>query len=169
MKNPLNVLAAVGLALGGVFGMAGSFATLPYLRNLAWEIDGLGLVAATALLTLKFFRKGDDFVAAGFLVFAIGESVMLGGMAAGLDGSVPAFAAGAALWATALLLISIPRVFPLWVRLAGVASAILFAITATRIYWGQPLSPITTPLPAIAYPLFVLTFIGWIWTLLKEA
>ena len=153
----------------GCWAWPGSFASQPYLRNIAWEIDGLGLVVATSLLTLKFFRKGNDFAAAGFLVFAIGESVMLGGQAAGLDGSVPAFAAGAALWATALLLISIPKLFPLWVRLVGIASAILFGITATKIYWGQPLSPISTPLPTIAYPLFVLTFLGWILTLLKEA
>jgi len=74
-------------------------------------IDGLGLVMATALLTVKFFRKGNDFVAAGFLVFAIGESVMLSGTATGLVGSIPSFAAGTALWTTSLLLISVPREF----------------------------------------------------------
>ncbi|HET9321211.1 MAG TPA: hypothetical protein VFO27_15595 [Bryobacteraceae bacterium] len=65
-------------------------------------IDGLGLVMANALLTVKFFRKGNDVVAAGFLVFAIGESVMLSGTATGLVGSIPSFAAGTAFWTTSL-------------------------------------------------------------------
>lgn len=169
MRSPLNVVAAVGLALGAVFGLAGTLVAQPNLRNISWGIDSLGLVMAAAILTLKFYRKGNDFVAAGFLVFAIGEAVMLSGTAAGLAGSVPAFAAGTAFWAAALLLISIPREFPFWVRLVGMASSILFAITATRIFSGEQLLPTSSPLPFFAYPFLVMTFIGWIWTLLREA
>jgi hypothetical protein len=45
----LRVLAATGLAVGAVFGMAGTFAPSASLRGLAWGIDGVGLVmAATA-------------------------------------------------------------------------------------------------------------------------
>jgi hypothetical protein len=168
MRSPLNVVAAVGLALGAVFGLAGTLVAQPNLRNISWGIDSLGLVMAAAILTLKFYRKGNDFVAAGFLVFAIGEAVMLSGTAAGLAGSVPAFAAGTAFWATALLLISIPREFHFWVRLVGMASSILFAITATRIFSGEQLLPTSSPLPFFAYPFLVMTFIGWIWTLLRE-
>ena len=166
-KN-LNFIVSVGLALGGIFGLAGAFAGQANLRNLAWEIDGLGLIVATSLLAIKFFRKGCDAVAAGFLVFAIGESVMLSGMAAGLEGSVPAFAAGTALWATALLLISFPAEFSPWVRLFGIVSSILFFITATKIFWGEALTPLSSPLPFYGYPFLVITFVGWIWTLLKE-
>ncbi len=169
MKNPINVVAAVGLALGAVFGMAGSVVASAQLRNGFWEIDSLGLVVATALLALKYNRKGSDFVAAGFLVFAIGESVMLSGLAAGLEGSVPAFGAGIGLWAMALLLISVPREFPVWVRLLGVVSSILFVTTATRIFQGEHLLPISRPLPSYAYPFLVLTFVGWIWSFLREA
>ncbi len=169
MRSPLNLVAAVGLALGAVFGLAGAFVAQPNLRNISWGIDSLGLVMAAAILTLKFYRKGNDFVAAGFLVFAIGEAVMLAGTAAGLAGSVPAFAAGTAFWATSLLLISIPREFPFLVRLVGMASSILFAITAARIFSGEQLLPTSSPLPFFAYPFLVMTFIGWIWTLLREA
>jgi predicted phage tail protein len=59
-------------------------------------VDGVGVVVATALLALRFFRTGNDVVAAGFLVFSIGESVMLAGTAESLAGSVPSFAAGPA-------------------------------------------------------------------------
>ena len=109
MKSPLNVVAAVGLALGAVFDLAGTIVTQPNLRATSWGIDGVGLVMATTLLTLKFLRKGNDLVAAGFLVFAIGQGVILSGTAGSVIGSVPSFAAVTALWATALLLISIPK------------------------------------------------------------
>jgi hypothetical protein len=73
------------------------------------------------------------------------------------------------LWAAALLLISIPRQFALFVRLLGLASAILFAITAARIFGGEQLLPTSAPLPFYGYPFLVMTFIGWIWSLLRES
>jgi hypothetical protein len=81
---------------------------------------------------------------------------------------VPAFAAGTALWATALLLISIPREFAIATRVVGLAAAAIFTVTSLAIFWGAPISPITSPLPFFGYPLLVLTFVGWIWSLLKE-
>jgi hypothetical protein len=167
MKDHLNTVAIAGLAMGVIFGTIGTF--LESVRNVAWEIDGAGLVMAAAILALKFYRKGNDFLAAGFLVFSIAEAVIMSGLAAGIPGSMPAFAAGSALWATALLLISIPRGFPVWVRGAGVASAILFAAVSTWIFSGHVLTPVSTPLPFFAYPFLVATFVGWIWNLLREA
>jgi hypothetical protein len=120
---------------------------------------------ATALLTAKYFREGKDLLAAGFLVFAIGEAVMLSGTAATLDGSVPSFAAGTALWSASLLLTCVPRHFPLGVRLPGLIGAVLFAMTSARIFGGGQILPISRPLPYFAYPFLVFTFAGWIWTL----
>jgi hypothetical protein len=60
---------------------------------------------AGALLTVVLYRTGHDLVAAGFLVFAIGESMILSGAAMDLDASVPSFGAGSGLWAMALALI----------------------------------------------------------------
>src|SRR2546421_2183322 len=114
-NRSLNMLTAIGLAVGILFGMAGTFVTNPSLQSTLWEIDSVSLVMATALLTLKHFRQGNDIVAAGFIVFAIGEAVVLSGTAAGLAGSVPSFAAGTALWATSLMLVSIRGQFPVWV------------------------------------------------------
>ena len=126
MKNPLNVVAAFGLALGGVFGMVGTIVTQRNLQAASWGVDGVGLVVATTLLALKFFRSGNDVVAAGFLVFAI--------------------AAGAALWSAALLRTSVSREFAVWVRLAGMIGSILFAITAARVFWGEQVLPTSSPL-----------------------
>ena len=168
MKSPINILAVIGLTFGGVFGMAGSFTANPHLQASLWAIDSAGLVMATALLALKYFRTGHDLVAGGFLVFAIAEAVLMSGTAAGPAASIPAFAAGTALWAIALLLVSIPRQFALPVRLLGLVSAILFTIVAARIFQGEQLLPTSAPLPFFAYPFLVMTFMGWIWSLLRE-
>jgi hypothetical protein len=167
MKNTSRIVIAIGLVTGGVLGMAGTMVTQQNIRGLAWGIDGTALVVATCLLALRYFRIGNDIVAAGFLVYAIGEAVMLGGTAGTLEASVPSFAAGAALWSAALLLTGIPREFAVWTRLASIVGAVLFAITSARIFRGELILPITRPLPYFAYPFLVLSFAGWIWALFK--
>lgn len=168
MQGRLNILAALGLALGAVFGLAGTVVEPAALRSVLWSIDGAGLVMATCLLALKYFRRANDLVASGFLVFAIGEGVIMSGAAATPSESLPSFAAGAALWATALLLVSVPREFAVPVRGVGMASAVLFAATALLILSGAAISPVSSPLPLYAYPFLVLTILGWIWTLLRD-
>lgn len=164
----LRVLASVGLAVGGVLGLAGTFAPSASLRGLAWGIDGLALVMAGALLVLHFCRKDQDIVASGFLVFAVGEGIVLSGAAMDLATSVPSFGAGIGMWAVALALISVPRAFPMIVRFLGLATSILFAATAVQIFIGVQILPTSSPLPFYAYPVFVATFVGWIWTLLRN-
>ena len=61
--------------------------------SILWAIDGSGLVMAAALLATKYFRAGNDV--GGFLVFAVGEAIiLLSAPAVGLAGSIPACAAG---------------------------------------------------------------------------
>lgn len=168
MQRRINLLASAGLVLGAVFGIAGTMVADASLRGIFWGIDGAGLVMAASLLSVTYFRRGHDLVAAGFLVFAIGEGLVLSGAAADLAASAPSFAAGIALWATGLLLISGPRMFAAPVRLLGVVSALLFAATALQIFAGAPLTAVSSPLPFFAYPALVLTFAGWIWSLLRE-
>ncbi|RUW18781.1 hypothetical protein EN858_30755 [Mesorhizobium sp. M4B.F.Ca.ET.215.01.1.1] len=91
----------------------------------------------------------------------------MAGNAAGLQASVPSYVGGIALWAAGLVMVSAQATFALWVRLAGLVAALLFTVSALMILWGAPLLPTSAPLPAIGYPFLVLTFIGWIWTLLK--
>lgn len=163
MQKPLKVVVLAGLILGAFLGMAGTLVSSDLLRAELWAIDGTALVAATVVLALYFFRQGCDGVAAGFLVYAIGEAVMLGGTAASLEASVPAFAAGTALWAAGLALTSWPPVMPIWSRATGAIAAILFGYTSLRIFAGTPLTPLSKPFPYFAYPLLVLTFAGWFW------
>lgn len=168
-RDRLDVVAAIGLAAGGLFGLAGTFVGYTAGRQVFWAIDGVGIVIASALLTLKYFRQGDDSVAAGFLVLLAGETLLLSGAAAGLEASVPSFSGGVALWSAALALTSAPNTFAVWIRAAAMAAAVLFAITAIEISIGVKLLPTSAPLPALGYPLLVLTFAGWIWTLLRPA
>ena len=165
----LNRTAAVCLLVGAAFGLAGTLVTSAELQASLWAIDSVGLVVATSLLTLKYLRAGAELVAGGFLVFAIGEGVLLSGTAAGPSASVPAFAAGVALWAAALALVGTSRQFPSWVRVLGAVAAGLFAITAGRIYAGEVLLPTSRPLPFFAYPFLVATLLGWARVLWCEA
>jgi hypothetical protein len=77
MHSSINIIAAVGLALGGVLGLVGAMVTQQNVQAILWAIDGAGLVMATPLLAIKYFRTGNDIVAGGFLVFAIGEGIIL--------------------------------------------------------------------------------------------
>lgn len=147
--------------------MAGTFAPTPALRGIAWGIDGVSLVIAGAVLTLLYFRQDRDLVAAGFLVFTVGQGLILSTAAMDPAASAPSFGAGTSLWASALVLVGIPRVFPVPVRLLGLAAAVLFAVTSLRIFAGAPVTALSSPLPFFAYPVLVATMIGWIWSLLK--
>lgn len=158
----LDITTALALAVGGIGGMAGSFAPAAEVRQVLWAVDGVSLICASALLTVKYLRCGEDLLAAGFLVFTAGETLVLSGTAAGLTASVPSFAAGISLWAAALVLLGLPRAFPIWGRLAGFVAALLFAVTAARIFWGEVLLPTTAPLPTLGYPFLVVSLAGWI-------
>lgn len=159
-------IAIVGLALGGVFGMAGSFVPSPPLRQLFWTIDGVGIIVAAALLAVRFLRRGEDALSASFLVFLAGEALVLSNTSAGLEASRASFASGIALWAASLVLTSRSDVFPRWSRVTGLVAALLLAVTAVKIALGDPIVATSAPLPSAGYPFLVLTFVGWIRTLL---
>lgn len=148
--------------MGGALGMAGTFAPSDSLRGLAWGIDGIAVVMACSLLTLRFFRMRHEIVAAGFLIFAIGESLLVAGVAMDLARNTPSFGGGVGLWSAGLALISAPRVFPTVVRLLGLATALPFAVVACRIFAGAQITALSQPLPFFAYPALVATFLGWI-------
>ena len=158
-----STIAPVCLVIGALLGLAGSFAPSASLRGLAWGIDGTALIVAAALLAVHCLRRDCRSVAAGFLVFIAGQTLVLSGSAMSLEASSPLFAAGAALWAAALALISAPKVMPLVVRALGGVAALLFALTALQVFAGRSLTPLSEPLPFLAYPVFVLTLFGWAW------
>lgn len=158
-----STIAPFCLFLGALLGLAGSFVPTPSLRGIAWGIDGTLLVVAAALLAVYCVRRNLDLLAAGFLVFIAGQTLVVSGSAMSLEASSPLFAAGAALWSAALLMISAPRVMPTFTRATGALAALLFAATAMQVFAGAGLTPLSKPLPFFAYPVFVLTLFGWAW------
>lgn len=170
MKEKLTTItASIGLFTGGILGMAGSFAPSASLRSLAWGVDGISLIFAGALLVVHYFRKGYDTTAAGFLIFTIGEGLILSSSAINLDANMSSFGAGTGLWAASLLLISFQKVFPLLIRCLGIIAAVLFAIVSFKIFAGNSLNALTKPLPFYAYPFFAATIFGWAWKLLRTS
>ena len=162
-EEQLRKLAAAGLVIGALLGMAGTFVSSPAIRGLAWGIDGTALVVATALLGLLHLQRGDPFLAAGFLVFLAGETLIVSGSAMELAASAASFAAGAGLWSAGLALVSSSRVMPRLVRLTGAIAAALFAVTAARMFSGADLTPLSQPLPFVGYPFLAATLFGWAW------
>ena len=166
-EKPTTVTASIALLVAGILGMAGSFVPSASLRSLAWAIDGIGLIIAGALLVVYYFRKGYDGTAAGFLIFTIGEALILSSSGINLDADVSSFGAGTGLWAASLSLISVQKVFPIVVRCTGFIAAVLFAVVSIKIFTGDPINALTKPLPFYAYPFFAVTIFGWAWHLLR--
>ena len=125
----LRLIAPILLVVGALLGMAGTFVPSANLRALCWGVDGTALTVAAALLTIHHVRRGNDLAAVGFLVFAVGEGLILSGTAMDLAASAPSFGAGAGLWAASLVLVSADRVMPPVVRGVGLG---WFAVVRRR-------------------------------------
>lgn len=161
-STSLRILAALCLVIGATLGMVGSFAP-PAIRGITWGLDGTALVVGAALLAVHYIKLQNEQLAAGFLVYVAGQTLVDSGSAMELSASSPLFAAGAGLWAAALALICASSAIPVFVRItAGIASA-LFAVTALQIYGGTALTPLSEPLPFYAYPFLALTLFGLAW------
>lgn len=164
----LRVLAAACLVVGGVLGMVGSFAP-PAARGIAWGLDGTTLVVGASLLAVHYIKLRDEQLAAGFLVFVAGQTLVVSGSAMALAESSPSFAAGVGLWAAALALICTSSVIPVLIRVTAGIAAALFAITALQVYGGTALTPLSKPLPFSAYPVLVITLFGLAWHHIRSA
>lgn len=158
-----RLISSGGLVVGSILGMVGTFTPSVPVRGVLWGLDGITLVVATALLTIHHFRKGNDVVAAGFLVYVAGQALILSSAAMELSASGPVLGAGAGLWAASLFLLSAPRVAALWVRVVGVVAGVLFLVVALRLFMGQALTALSEPFPFYAYPFLVASLVGWAW------
>jgi hypothetical protein len=170
---PYRILISVGLAIGAVLGLGGSFLPAGPPHNIAHAISSLGIIMGSALLTAWFARQGRDTVAIGFALLALAEGILLSGLF--LSANTPtapaayaSFAAGVALYPVALLLASIPPAFPIWTRIAGALAAIPFAAHALLSLLGYGPKP-SGPLASIGYVLLTLTMVGWIIAILRAA
>jgi hypothetical protein len=156
-------VAAAGLVIGALLGLAGSFVPSAALRGVAWGIDGTAIVTASALLVVHHERAGNDQVAAGFLVFLAGQTLIVACSAMDLAATAPVFAAGAGLWSAGLALVSAAPLMPAFVRATGAIASVLLAVTALESFGGAGLTPLAKPLPFYAFPFLALTLFGWAW------
>jgi hypothetical protein len=163
VEQSSRLIACGGLVVGAVLGMAGTFVLSVPVRGVLWGLDGITLVVATVLLAIYYFRKGNDVVAAGFLVYAAGQSLILTTAAMDLAASGPLFGAGAGLWAASLFLLSAPKAAALWIRIVGVVAGALFLVVAIRLFMGHGLTALSEPFPFYAYPFLAATLLGWAW------
>jgi hypothetical protein len=163
-----RTIASLGLFIGGIFGVAGSLVSAASFRGLAWGLDGVSLILASALLTIYYFRKGRDIIAAGFLLFIVGEALVMSCNATDLNENVSTFGAGTSLWAASLVTISFQNLFPIFIRLTGFIAAVFFCIVSVQIFTGCPVNALTKPLPFYGYPFFAATIFGWGWILLRR-
>ena len=161
-RSKLRILASICLVVGGILGMVGSFAP-PDVRGITWGLDGTLLVLGASLLTIHYIKLGNELLAAAFLVFVAGQTLVVSGSAMSLSESSPSFAAGVGLWAAALFLICASSAITTFVRVTAGIAAVLFAITSLQIYGGTALTPLSEPLPSYAYPVFVITLFGLAW------
>lgn len=164
-----RLVAPIGLVIGGSLGMAGTFVHFVPLRGILWGFDGIALTVALVLLTVHHIRQGNDTLAAGFLLFALGEILVHASDAMDLVAGSPIFAAGASLWAASLIVISLPKTMPFWLRIPGLVAALLFAVTTVQVFAGSGLTPLSQPLPFFAYPFLVATLFGWAWVHFRAA
>lgn len=167
-QHPPRMLAAAALVVGALLGMTGTFVPSVPIRSIAWGIDGALLVVGSALLAVHHLRQGQEMLAAGFLVFMAGETLIVSTSAVELVASTPTFAAGAGLWSAGMLLVSASPVQPTLVRLTGVIAAILLGASSVLIFAGAALTPLSRPLPFGAYPFLALTLFGWAWAHVKR-
>ena len=161
-NTKLNLFAGGCLVAGGVLGMVGTFST-PAVRGIAWGLDGTALIMGFALLAVHYIKLSNEQLAAGFMVFVAGQTLVVSGSAMGLSESSPLFAAGVGLWAAALALICTSSAMPAFVRVTAAFASVLFAITSLQIYGGAALTPLSEPLPLYAYPVLVITLFGFAW------
>ena len=118
MSNRLSLLASASLVVEGVLGMVGSFSPTA-VRGIAWGLDGTALVLGAALIPVHHIRLGNEQLAAGFLVFIAGQTLVVSGSAMELSPSSATFGAGVGLWAVALALVSASSATPIFVRATG--------------------------------------------------
>ena len=167
---PYRILIVVGLAVGAVLGLGGNFIHVGPAQNVVYTISSLGIIMGSALLAAWFARQGRDTVAVGFALLALAESISLSGIF--LLASVPTFpgaytfAAGVALYAVALPLVSVTPAFPLWTRIIGTLAAIPFATYSLLWLLGRSPAP-SGPIASFGYILLTVAIVGWMITVLR--
>jgi hypothetical protein len=158
-------LVVGGLAVGAVLGLIGDQLPLGTTHVLLLLISSLGLVVGTALLAYWHLRRRRALVGAGFAILTVAE-MLIWATGGPLVGGEESFAAGAAFYVPALLLVAAPAVLPVWARVAAGLAAVPFGALATVTLTGGAPAPV---LQDVGYGLLTVALIGWAIDVLRES
>lgn len=160
-----KAVAGGGVLAGAAFGLAGGFAPIGPMQDVLYLVSSIGFVTGLVVFALASHAAERALPAAGFLVLALGEVAMMSGFNRAVDpNSSGAFAAGVALYAPGLLLVSLPRGHPIWSRVAGALAALPFGAHGILRSAGVDLDyqDLTA---SVGYGLLSIAIAGWVWQL----
>lgn len=163
-----RIVAAGGVLAGAGLGFAGGLVSVGPVQDVLYLLSSLGFIAGLAVLCLRSHAAGHLLHAAGFLILALGEVAMTSGFNRAADpNSTGAFAAGVALYAPGLLLVSLPRGQPLVARIAGALAALPFGAHGVLRSAGVNLDYQDTT-AMVGYGLLTVAIFGWVWALFRN-
>jgi hypothetical protein len=169
MEKSRAGLVGAGLISAAGFGQAGGAVEPGAAQSTFWAVSSIGLVFACLLLAITELREKNDVVATGFVLLAIGESLMWAGGCPGDPGQPSAFAAGVLLYVPALLAISAPKSdLPKSVRALGIVAAVPWLAYAMWFLGGKRPSPVG-PLAISGYIALSATCIAWAVVVLRRS
>jgi hypothetical protein len=161
-----RILIAAGFAVGALVGLVANFLPTGPAVDVAHGISSLGLIMGSALFAAWFARRGYDIVAVGFALLALAQGVIVSAGTPADPGAEATFAGGAALYAPALLLASLPAALPAWARIVGALAAVPFG--AHGLLWWLGNAPDSSgPFASAGYMLLTLAVVGWIVAVLR--
>lgn len=154
----MRLIVTVGFAIGALLGMGGSFLPPGDLQHNAWFVSSAGLVVGLVLLAGRMTTEGRDQTAAGLVVLALAEVVLM--TMAGSMRPETVFAHGVGLYVPGFLLVAASDRYPVWVRVVNVLTAVAFAAHWVLHVTGGH-APVNGPAAGVGYGLFVASLVGW--------
>jgi hypothetical protein len=166
VRQRVPIAAAFGV--GAVVGLVSNFVPAGPPMDVGHGISSLGIILGSALFAAWFARRGLDTVAVGFALLAVAQGVIVSGGTPTAPGAEATFAGGAALYALALLVASLPAALPVWVRIVGGLAAVPFGVHGL-LWWLGNAPESAGPFASIGYMLLTVAMVGWIITVLRAA
>lgn len=165
-------LAAVPVSIvekpGPLFGQVGGFPDPGPAQNILWALSSMGILIASPMLAIRFAREGRDVVAAGHLLLMAAALMLYAGGPISTPGGQVSFSSAILFYVPALLAIGSSPAHPLFSRICGAITALLFAAHGFRALAGGPVGMQDKVVTAGGYIFMTLAVIGWMVGLIRR-
>ena len=161
-SSRMTTIVVGGLAVGAVLGFAGNFLA-GTTQSILWAVSAMGLIVAAVTLALRL-ATGHPLAAVGFLLLALGETRVLN--PTDVPTGEASFAAGAFLYAPALILIAASGWSPVWARAAALLAGVVFGAHALAFFAGAAVDS-AGPVAQIGYTVLMIAIAGWVITTIR--